>query len=93
MKTAQERAETLPHVHFENGCGWCDRVTAAILAHAEAVREVCEAAMCPHCRDGLPIHKTWGYGGEGYELWLHLSEDRTSAFPCQASALRAIQVT
>jgi len=56
-------------------------------------REACQSAMCPHCRDGLPIHKTWGYGGEEYELWLHLSEDRTSAFPCQAAAIRSIKVT
>jgi len=66
---------------------------AAILAHAEAVRKACEDAMCPYCRDGLPIQETWRYGGEEYELWLHLSKDRISAFPCQAAAIRAIPVT
>ena len=43
--TARERAEAIPHVHFQNGCGWCDRVTAAVLAHAEAVLAEAQAEL------------------------------------------------
>ena len=92
MKTSQERAETLPHVHFENGCGWCDRVASAILAHAEAGREEDAIAVPTNWLDPLLSGPSRVVGDPPYESGQSVQDIERLLRSVQAR-IRAIKVT
>ena len=93
--TARERARTLMDISelWTSRCrisdvamdamlNWAE---AAILAHAEAVREQCCLAVCPLCQVGVEVVLDPVFG------WRHPYTKRLEH--CKASAIRAIQVT